>query len=193
MRSRLLAFVVLVALLPFLTGATIVIRGPRVTGGGSPTWYYPTGITSNPSALDNNNIIDNAYAGLSKVTFSSAGTVTKLALYTTFVNATSTLKMAIFDSSRTLVGSGVSASITTGNDAWQEIAASVTIPSSGTYYIGFSMDGPYDGSLVGERTTGSSGDLYETFDSGSYGNFPGSLTSLASGSYLWAVRAELTP
>ena len=193
MRSRLLAFVVLCALLPFLTGATIIIRGPRVTGGGSPTWYYPPGITNDPSALDNNNIIDNAYAGLSKVTFPSAGTVTKLALYTTFVNATSTLKMAIFDSSRTLVGSGVSVSITTGSGAWQEIAASVTIPSAGTYYIGISQDGPYDGSLVGERTTGSSGDLYETFDSGSYGNFPGSLTSLASGSYLWAVRAELTP
>ena len=36
MRSRLLAFVVLCALLPFLTGATIVIRGPRVAASATP-------------------------------------------------------------------------------------------------------------------------------------------------------------
>ena len=84
-------------------------------------------------------------------------------------------------------------SVTAGNGIWQEMTSSVTIPSSGTYYIGFSMDGPYDGALVGERTSGSSGDDYQTFNSGSYGNFPGSLTGLGFGSYPWAVRAELTP
>jgi hypothetical protein len=176
----------------YLIDSAVASAAYTITAG-SPTWYYPPGITSNPASLDNSNVVDNAYASLSKVTFPSAGTVTKLGFWTTFTNATSTLKMAVYDSSRVLIGSGVSASITTGTDVWQEITASVTIPSAGTYYIGFSMDGPYDGSLVGERTTGSSGDLYETFDSGSYGNFPGSLTSLASGSYLWAVRAELTP
>jgi hypothetical protein len=176
----------------YLIDSAIASAAYTITAG-SPTWYYPPGITSNPAALDDNNVVDNAYAGLSKITFSSAGTVTKLGFWTKYTNATSTLKMAVYDSSRVLIGSGVSASITTGNDVWQEITASVTIPSAGTYYIGLSVDGPFDGSLVGKRTSTSSGDDFQTYDSGSYGNFPGSLTGLASGSYPWAVRAELTP
>lgn len=41
MRSRLLAFIVLAALLPFLTGATIIIRGPQVAAT-SFTYYSAT-------------------------------------------------------------------------------------------------------------------------------------------------------
>jgi hypothetical protein len=51
MRSRLLALLVLFSLLPFLTGATIVIRGPRApaAGGGSPSLIdsVATGGTAN--------------------------------------------------------------------------------------------------------------------------------------------------
>ena len=132
------------------------------------------------------------FAGLSKVTFPSAGTVTKLGIWLDFVNASSPLKIAIFNSSRVVVGSAITNTIASGDAQWHEWTTSITIPSSGTYYIGFSQNGPYAGSLVTRQRSGTSGDSYFTFDATAYTDFPAP-AGLSIGSDSLAVRAEFTP
>lgn len=68
MRSRLLCLVVLVALLPFLTGATIVIRGPVATVAAGITYlveenFEGTGVPSN--WYDGGGLPDTSTSGLS--------------------------------------------------------------------------------------------------------------------------------
>lgn len=71
MRSRLLSLVFLAALLQFLTGATIVIRGPRVpaAGGGSPALIASLGEPGNVNGFTTASI-DTTGANLIVVTVS---------------------------------------------------------------------------------------------------------------------------
>jgi hypothetical protein len=170
-----------------------VTNSSAYAGGGGPAFIYANAITSNPAALSSSNIIDTHYAGLSKIVFASAGTVTKLGIWLEYVNASTAIQMALFDAARNPVGSAVSANIASGNSQWHDIVSSIAVPSAGTYFIGFSADGPYTGSLVGKQATGAALDLYQTYAGGSYGDFPGSLNDLETQAYPWAVRAELTP
>lgn len=162
------------------------------SGGGSPSYVYSVGQTVSPTGSDSNiNKVD--FALLGKITLPSAGTVTKLGIWLNFVNASTPIKLALFDSSRVVVGSSVSGTITSGDGQWHDIASSITVPSSGTYYVGISTDGPYDGSIVTiVDGGGASGDAYLTFDSGMYAAFP-SLTGLSANSGNFAFRVELTP
>lgn len=194
--KRFLSFIAVMLSCALLAGpgqmALLTVKTPAGGGGGGPSFIYAAGWDASASGGSEQNITDVDYASLAKITFPSAGTVTKMGLWTVYVNSSSAIKLAIFDSSRVPVGSAVNPTIASGDGQWHDTASSVSIPSAGTYYIGIAMDGPYTGSLVG-RQLSSTGDEYGTFDSGSYGNFPGSLTGLANGNAIWALRAEFTP
>lgn len=190
--KRLLKILALLTLGLFTTGGKRWMPWSPPSGGGGPSFLYAPGWDVSASGGTEQNFTDVDYVSLVKRTFPSAGTVTKLGIYTVYVNSSSTIKLAIFDASRVPVGSVVTGTIASGDGQWHDITSSISIPSAGTYYIGIVMDGPYTGSLVGRQGV-STGDEYASFDSGAYGNFPGSLTGLTNGNAIWALRAEFTP
>lgn len=160
-------------------------------GGGPPSYVYSVGQSVTPTG-SGYNMPKADYAMLAKVTLASGGTVTKLGIWADFINASTPIKLALFDSSRVVIGSAVSGTITSGDGQWHDIASSITVPSAGTYYIGASNNGAFDGTIVVKVATGASGDSYITFDSGTYTDFP-AVTGLTSNDGNFALRLELTP
>jgi hypothetical protein len=174
------------------SGFTIDTSGGPAGGGGT-TWIYPPGWDETATGGSDENIYDVDFALLSKITVPSAGSVSKIGMFVVFVNAVADMKFTVFDSTRTPVDTGIATAVVGANGEWKNYATSISLPSAGTYYIGFSMDGAYTGAIVGKAKASASGDNYVTFDAGSYGNFPSSLTGLTAGNSPWAVRIEFTP
>lgn len=167
------------------------INGQTITGGGSPAFYYPPGI--NVSVTGTSDYAHtNPNARLAKIVLASGGTVTKLGIYIGFVNASTDIKLCLFDSSRAPIGSGVTTTIASGDNQWHDFTVSESV-SSGTYYVGYSSNVGFEGALNGKYIAGSSGDSYGTSDASTYANFPGSLTGLSSSTNSIALRLELTP
>lgn len=163
------------------------INGQTITGGGSPAYFYSEGADVSGAGTETDTT--NGQAILSRVVLASGGTVTKLGLYARFVNFSTGLKLALFDSSRNYIsGATTTNTVTSGDAQWHDFAISTAV-SSGTYYIGFSTNN--DNGIKVNYNTEASGDVYETFDT--YANFPASITGLSSSNTPRVVRLELTP
>ncbi len=158
---------------------------------GVPTFYYAEGWSATPGATGSAELVENGYTYLSKVVISTGGTVTKLGVWTSFVNFSSTVEMALFDSSRNYI-SGATASTTfaSGDDQWHDLTLSHGGLTSGTYYIG--LTGNTSSAFQQRANAGASGDGYISYSSGQAA-FPASVTSLEILSSNWAYRVEISP
>jgi hypothetical protein len=161
----------------------------NITSSG-PTFFYPP--LGDVSAGSGQNVTpDNA--ALFKIVLPTSGTVTKLGLFTQFVNASTPMKISLFNASRVPVGSLVTTTLASGDFQWHDYTTSIAV-TAGTYYVGYSSNGTFSGSVqLSFATGGVSGDAYSSTDAGSYANFPGSLTGLTAATGAHAVRLELTP
>ncbi len=101
--------------------------------------------------------------------------------------------MGLFDASRAFItGSDTTNTITSGDAQWHDFTISKVV-AAGTYYVGYSANTGFSGSLQGNFSVQSSGDAYETSDASTYSNFPGSLTGLSASANSIGLRLELTP
>ncbi len=117
MRHRLTAFLVLVALLPFLTGATIVIRGPRVPAAATPTEFV-TGYTGGGDPGASGELGYRFTVGGSAITITHLGVIRTSGMYGDVTvklydsDGTTVLRSAVVDYDSVSVGAKASASIT---------------------------------------------------------------------------------
>lgn len=168
--KRILPLFVLAALLPFLTGATIMIRGPRVpAAGGSGAWHDSFTIASS----------DGAYwlwndPRLTKVVPSVSGNATKLRVRVgnNWTGGGATVKVALYDSSTNLLVGATSGSISSSSNQWVEVTiASTAVTNGTTYYVG-SVASTNQIELV-SISGQTSGDAYIDWANG-YAAFPAS-------------------
>jgi hypothetical protein len=131
--KRILTLLVLAALLPFLTGATIVIRGPRVpAAGGSPAWTD----TIASGSTDTNVLVPTSGEHWTDITLPT-GTASKLRMYIRSYGYTGTLKMGLHDNSGNLLQSGTVSVTTTG---YFEITITNQSVTSGNYKVSWVTD-----------------------------------------------------
>jgi hypothetical protein len=156
--------------------------------------YYSGGTVNAGSLGTTDNLADESAIYYAKISISAAGTVTKLGIYLEIVNAASSAKIALLNSSFTQIGATTSWSITSGDGQWHDQTVGLTIPAAGDYYIAFSMDGPFSGSLVARQQTSqpaNSGgvNIVDSYSSG----FPGAAVNFSGNTSPVALRLEFTP
>lgn len=97
MPSRLLSLLVLLAMLPFLTGATIVIRGPRVPSGGTPAWWYSVPLADD----DGSGVADSGTLLWVDTGTIGAGTASKLGLEFSNYSANRNVNIGLYNNAGT--------------------------------------------------------------------------------------------
>lgn len=169
---------------------------PAAAGGGSPSYVYAEGFSATePDGTAYAHPVNDIR--LAKITFASGGTVDFIGIMTEFINAATNVKLGIFDNSGTpaIVGSSVILALSASgshDNKWVDQAASITIPSAGTYWIGMISDDAFEGAVNGRYKAGSSGTTKHSTD-GTYAGFPGALGTLSDESNAIGLRCRFTP
>lgn len=164
MRSRFLALFVLLSLLPFLTGATIVIRGPRIAVVGTPAWaYVNTGSTADFSGNE-------VFYIRTPIVADQTGSCTKLAVWIVYRNFGTNFKIALYDASRNLLTSETVNASSASDGAYFEITlgSAQSVTASTTYNI--AIISASDNFRFGKDTTPDSESLIDYSET--YAGFP---------------------
>lgn len=117
-------------------GAVAAAR--RRGGGVTPAWY--------DNAITSNNNWYSTFGGgagvfAAKITCGQSGTVKKVRLYINFVNASTTTKVGLYDSSGSLLSSGSRTITNDGNYKYYEITITDQSVSVANYYVAYSCSG----------------------------------------------------
>jgi hypothetical protein len=118
-----------------MLGHAGVIGASGVAAAGGPdVYYYTSGWSATPS-IDGYQTWDNHLYGYgSPVVIAQAGTATTISMHVGSSSGNLTYKLALYDNSGNLLGSGTTGTISSGSQAWRNITVNVPV-SAGTYWV----------------------------------------------------------
>lgn len=160
-------------------------------GGGVPAWSY-----SMLQGVDDD-ADENSSAGTqlaTRVVAGQSGSITKIGIWVKFVNASTSVKFACYNTALNLLGSK-SGTIGGGDGQWHDLTLDTPIAgitAGDVLWLGQGSNGPFDGSCVYRKKGTLSNSLKADF--GSYASFPpSSISSWSTLNQGLLMRVEITP